>query len=143
MKKIRGPVFETNSSSTHSIFIAGGSLKDTIEPDADLCIRLQGGEFDWEVKDYWDAFSKASYCLTWAKTISNNHEHTKMLKDVIENHTGHKVIFKPFKLWGEDSWGSIDHQSADVCEEAFESKETLAAFIFCEKSLLHTDNDNH
>ena len=56
MKIIRKNVFETNSSSTHSISIS--KLNDYILPKE---INFTFGEFGWEFSKYTSSFDKASY----------------------------------------------------------------------------------
>jgi hypothetical protein len=68
-----------------------------------------------------------------------------MLEEVIKEHTGaHTVVLEKEEVgdWGYP-YGYIDHQSSDVCLEAFNSKETLKQFIFNTNSALYTDNDNY
>ncbi len=63
MKNIRNNVFETNSSSSHSIVISrSNKCKDTIELNNDGCIVLTGGEFGWDWEMYHFAEDKANYC---------------------------------------------------------------------------------
>lgn len=63
MKKlIRKGVFETNSSSCHSISISHDfTTLDTLYPDEYGNIVLNGGEFGWEIADYHDPETKANY----------------------------------------------------------------------------------
>ena len=121
-------------------------LDDTLRVDEDGICDVFTGEFGWEVCEYDDAPTKAAYCLTYAKGCGNDSRESKsdlsMLESVILKQTGAKsVVFK-----GEDadyhSWGYIDHQSDDVCADAFKDEETLASFIFNRHSFLMTDNDN-
>ena len=63
MKTIRKSVFETNSSSTHSISIDdSGANYTSITPDRDGNIVLKGGQFGWEIGDFNDPLTKANYC---------------------------------------------------------------------------------
>ena len=59
MQKIRKNVFETNSSSTHSICIA----KD-MELIIPTSIHFEFGEFGWEVDTLSSVYEKASYLYT-------------------------------------------------------------------------------
>lgn len=59
MKTIRRQVFETNSSSMHSISISKG---DTLEFPKYITMRF--GEFGWEEETYYDETTKLSYVLT-------------------------------------------------------------------------------
>ncbi len=144
MHKIRHGIFETNSSSSHSIVIAAGACKDTLGVDPDGIVRIQGRDFGWEIDEYRDAMTKASYCLTYVKSNKLT-EQEAMLREVILEHTGAKdvefIAPCPGAEWAE--WGSIDHQSSDVCRDAFGSELTLRQFLFCGDSILRTDNDNH
>ena len=133
MTTTRHNVFETNSSSTHSISInADTQLFDSITPEDDGTIILGHGEYGWEFETYYNALSKADYC---ALDMGGDPVKKEMLIRVIKNHTGAKdVIF--------DLTGYIDHQSAGTSDDAFESDETLKAFIFGKGSYLETGNDN-
>lgn len=142
-KKTRKGVFETNSSSTHSISIAVGGndeLLDTIIPNEDGIIILSGGEFGWEVEEYTDALTKANYCVV---DQEGNDERIEMLKRVIMKQTGASVVV--IEPTDDDYYplGYVDHQSSGTSSEAFESDETLRGFIFNKNSILYTDNDNH
>lgn len=164
MEVIRVGVFETNSSSTHSICVRPRDARgrDTLPVDALGTCRVYPGEFGWEVEEFDDAPTKASYCLTHLKNARNYRDggdrftgdllryREQMLKEVIAEATGAKLVV--FVQAGEDDdghegWGYIDHQSIEykggACEPAWQSKETLADFIFNRSSVLRTDNDNH
>lgn len=133
MKNIRHGVFETNSSSTHSLTIKPGNHILKFPENDEGKIVIDQGEFGWEVVDYHDAYTKASYCYT---DNVNDGDRLEMLKDVIMEVTGKEVVF------GNIS-GYVDHQSCGTSNDAFVSRETLKDFIFNPKSVLHTDNDNH
>ncbi len=168
---IREGVFETNSSSSHSISIDHSDFTlskmpfKAIPENDEGIIEIYPGEFGWEVESYHDAPSKASYCLTfikgmdkrdrkvygdekpWVETESDNNnqylKHERMLKKAILEVTKAKDVSFVAREDGYYPWGYIDHQSDSVAAEAFESEENLKAFIFNPKSILHTDNDNH
>lgn len=70
MKQIRNKVFETNSSSTHSISIE--SLTSATEYDnkfdmnCDGTVSIKFGKFGWENREYTDAKTKFKYlCTMW------------------------------------------------------------------------------
>jgi len=144
MKNIRHNVFETNSSSTHSICISEYSdgILDTLGVDDDGVLHLEGGQFGWEIEDYYDPNTKANYC---AIDTVNSPEKRDMLVKVLKDHTGAKEVSFDFSLddYKHNNWSYIDHQSAGTSFEAFASEHTLKMFIFNPKSWLHTDNDNH
>lgn len=142
MKVVRGGVFETNSSSMHSIHISK-TLKtyDTIVPNDNGDIILTGGEFGWEEEKYYDSLTKANYC---AVDTQFDNDKRAMLEEVIKSHTGAKrVIINISDKYYSGNYSYIDHESHGTSHEAFESEETLKEFIFNPKSYLKTDNDNH
>jgi len=134
MKVIRRGVFETNSSSTHSLCIGEGDLTDRVAPDPqDGKVHVYSGEFGWEENTYRHVADRLSYAYTHAK---DHPELLERLAAVIKKHTGCEVAF-------HDDDGYIDHQSWEVPQAAFMDDETLAQFLFCPKSYFVTDNDNH
>src|ERR1035437_5327565 len=119
MKIIRHSVFETNSSSSHSISIADKcEVYQTIYPNGDGEIILEGGDFGWENDFYSDSWTKANYC-------AQDGIDDEMLERVIKNHTGAKKV-----IINLGDYCSIDHQSIGTSEAAFESDETLKRFLF-------------
>lgn len=136
MKNIRVGVFETNSSSTHSISIVANSsgILDSLLPNEEDAIFLTGGEFGWEWQKYNDALTKANYCAVDAQ---DDYAKSCMLVDVISEHTGVKKV-----ILQVDSNGYIDHQSVGTTNEIFESSDKLKHFIFDKNSWLFTGNDN-
>ncbi len=142
METIRRSVFETNSSSSHSIVINDSATDFTsMIPDKDGNIVFTGGEFGWEQENYNDPWTKANYC---AIDQQDNHANINMLKEVIKEQTGAKKVLFDFDTdYNEKKESYIDHQSAGTSDEAFASKETLKKFIFGKGSVLYTDNDNH
>jgi hypothetical protein len=143
MRVSRRSVFETNSSSTHSITIVPGTCAPgSITVENGVC-KIHTGEFGWEECSYYDAPTKAAYCLTDAKQTENA-EHLEMLRAVVGEATGAETVeFVPSTCCDYHKWGYIDHQSDGVCGPAWESPEALRNFIFNPQSELQTDNDNH
>jgi hypothetical protein len=164
-RKVRRSVFETNSSSTHSISIASGAeTLDTLPVEYDGVCRIFPGEFGWGVETHTDAATKASYALTWAmscedyhvwsaaggrseETVGNKEEALAMLREVIQEATGcREVVFVGGEEGDDDPWGYIDHQSIEgdggPGKQAFATKQTLRDFIFKPASQLHICNDN-
>lgn len=141
MKNIRHSVFETNSSSTHSVSIASDSdgILESLYPNEKGILLLKGGEFGWEWEKYNDAETKANYCAVFAK---DSEELTELLHNVIKEHTGAKEV----KFLDEGNIGYIDHQSnfgeGGDALKVFDSPETLKNFIFNPRSWLFTGNDN-
>jgi hypothetical protein len=148
MKNIRSNVFETNSSSSHSLTIGNSDIVlDKILPDENGIIYLNGGEFGWEYDRHYSALTKANYCaiachyndygnITHYNNSSFNEE---MLIEVIKEQTGAKEV-----VLNIDNNSYIDHQSIEsgILDEVFESKENLRNFIFNGDSYLIIDSDN-
>jgi hypothetical protein len=131
MKKlIRTSVFETNSSSTHSISIADSTKQfvfDSIYPDTDGVVTLTGGEFGWDYFDSNEAIVKANYA---AQALGDDCEN---LIEVIREQTGAEFVLI------DTSHGYIDHQSVGLVND---DKEWLRKFIFSKGSWLYGGNDN-
>jgi hypothetical protein len=135
---IRNNVFETNSSSCHSISISKNECKyDTIIPDSDGVITFDGGEFGWEIVKYRGVLDKCDYVATMIKELEDDR-----LKDIFEQtvkeHTGASEIQYNF---GEYAY--IDHQS--VYSETLTSLDMneMKELLFNPSSYVQTDNDNH
>lgn len=133
-RAIRNGVFETNSSSSHSITIVSGDYVADRLGVADGVCSIYSGEFGWEQETYRDAATKAAYCATFAR---ESRECLETLRRVVEQEVGCPVVFVDLVN------GYIDHQSFDTAEQAFESEKNLRDFIFNRASVLETDNDNH
>src|SRR3990167_2587001 len=136
MRVIRNGLFETNSSSSHSVHILKGEYAPlTLPVTEDGFCFVYPGEFGWEIVDYRDAPTKASYCLTYAKGWAEEEDRLlSMLESVIKETTMcKKVVWVPERDT-HSPWGYIDHQSdhgeGNACGEAFESLDNLRDFIF-------------
>jgi hypothetical protein len=144
---IRRSVFETNSSSSHSVSIPHTyELLDTIEPDESGNIVLYGGEYGWGHEEYNDAASKANYMAVWAKVYADSPEvRMSFLNDVLKMHTGAKEVTYGFgNSYNSDNFAYIDHQSSDsdYFVELFGDAKKMLNFIFNRKSILVISNDN-
>jgi hypothetical protein len=142
MKTIRNNVFETNSSSSHSLCIIEGDLNDMIYPDEEGRIHLVGGEFGWGYEEHNDSLTKANYC---AVAFLEHESYLEMLKEVIIEHTKCEEVIILAELFNYNSpYNSyIDHQSIDEAADSIYSKQDLKNFIFNPNSKLIIDNDNH
>lgn len=150
-QKIRQNVFETNSSSTHSITISetymdGVFMDNSLIPNEMGELIFNTGTFGWEVCDYNDAHTKATYLAMyaskyWPKDKVGGQTLGSILKSVLKKQTGAKRV--AFDFEGYDTY--IDHQSVENknFHWVFETPERIRQFIFNPKSVLHTDNDNY
>lgn len=143
MKKrlIRQRVFETNSSSCHSISLGKDTgkqfLLDTIYPDSNGNITLTGGEFGWDWFKTNEATEKANYA---AVESMNNDNFRQTLIDVIRGVTGcEEVVFDLSTDYNSDNYSYIDHDSVGTCPDDYEG---LKDFIFNQNSWLFGGNDN-
>jgi len=152
-QQIRKNVFETNSSSSHSLTLAAGDLVKT-PFNLDVLrlgtLRLGLGEYNWEWYRYYDTDNKAQYLMTQlfhyngipngdAAEVTRelrNDARFDMLCRVIEDQTGVKLEAIP------GSQGGIDHDSHGNCLEVFESEDKLRTFLFSDSSYIETGNDN-
>jgi hypothetical protein len=141
MKKIiRSGVFETNSSSSHSISVADKTKEfvlDTIYPDQNGVITLTGGEFGWGWFKHNDALTKANYA---AVSTLYSESLTDTLIEVIKEQTGaEEVVFGFGEDYSHPNWSYIDHDSVGTCPK---DKDELRNFIFNKNSWLFGGNDN-
>lgn len=153
--QIRRSVFETNSSSTHSIVINYSDTFDNI-PTSDSIVGT-GDRFGWEDEIYNDFYSKLNYIISFlfyeCETEENYYEikksdHYKLLEEVIKIETGIDLYVPNILQVKEktksrfDFYGHIDHQSFYVAEDALGSYKDLSCFLFNSLSVLRTGNDN-
>jgi hypothetical protein len=134
----RDGVFETNSSSSHSVTIAENEMRTATFP-ADMLragrIDVRLGQYGWEWMRYYKPETKLAYLLTQV-----NGNHSKMLEicRTVEKHTGCKVVIDPV------SAGSsyVDHESHGNGYELTQDSEKLIDFLLSENSYIQTGNDN-
>ena len=165
---IRRGVFETNSSSMHSISL--GNLNeeytsDSLVVDENNNVVAEGGEFGWEIETFRYAGIKLSYLVTYLfgsyEPIDEKfvEEHTNFIDPDVLTDKKREMFDKLERVIKEETGGNlcvkcmtnnyyqcgyIDHQSIDVPEEILKgSEDTIKNFIFNKKSILVTDNDNH
>jgi hypothetical protein len=135
MKKIiRTGVFETNSSSSHSLSVADANqdfVIDTIYPDQNGVITVHDQQFGWEWMKYNDAMTKLAYLFQDQGAM-----HGDLIKEAVMEQTGaDDVVFIE-----ED--GYIDHDSVGTTSQVVGSKDQIKNFVFNKNSWLFTGNDN-
>jgi hypothetical protein len=139
MENIRQKLFESNSSSTHSVVIDSSSeVYRSITPDDKGEITLDGGRFGWEWRKYSDPLTKANYCAVYAKNVVQDERLISRLIGLIKSHTGASHVNIVI-----DDDSDIDHQSHDTAKDVFASDDSLKNFIFGRDSILYTGNDNN
>lgn len=162
MRKIRLGMFETNSSSVHSLSVNKRNLNPTQEERAkerkELTEEIQSHinkdnmfviesntdlEFGWEVEVYSDFYNKACYVIAALRGEAEN----IILPIIREFCPDCEGIEYPegdscFMQKGEEYYyGYIDHQSQGMIQE---EAETYGYYdILCDKNItINTDNDN-
>lgn len=137
---IRHGVFETNSSSTHSISISSVSkgILETLVPDdnGNLTITINKC-FGWE----WEIYNESIIKVQYAAIACRDLDKMDMLKEVVLEHTGAKALEFRFQPNGGNY---IDHQSLDgpIMNDILGCKSDLKNFIFNPDVELITGNDN-
>lgn len=130
---IRNGVFETNSSSNHSMSLSQGNIVyGSISPDWDGVIELNGGEYGWQTEKHNSAVFKANYL---AQAYKDSNSLTETLISVIEKHTGAKVSINL------DEDGYVDHESVGRFDDLTE--EEIKRLIFDKNSWIFLGNDNN
>lgn len=137
---IRKNVFETNSSSTHSLCISEEGKYSSISLNEDGNIVLNGGEFGWGWDKFNDPLTKANYCAL--DNLHNPHR-LELLKKVLKKETGaNEILINISDDWNSPTCSYIDHEGHGTSVDAFLDEETLKNFIFGENSWLYIGNDN-
>lgn len=135
MKKtqnIRHGVFETNSSSTHSICIPKDG-SDLIIPSH---VQLVQGEFGWEWDTLSSHYEKLSYLYTGLEANGRDKDVEKLIS-ILEA--------KGVTVEQNDKQsGYVDHSSdlGEFLDAVMESEEKLLNFLFSPLAFINTGNDN-
>ena len=124
---VRHCVFETNSSSTHSIVIS----KNTVT-DFPKSIEFCQGDYGWEFEQY----SLPNYLYTAIRNSTHVDEYIEKLKSVLDKHNIEYTL--------DDSYeGYIDHEYEleDFLEAVFSDEDLLLRCLFGD-SVVYTGNAN-
>lgn len=141
MKKIRKGVFETNSSSTHSICVAKDM--ELIIPEK---LHFGFGEFGWEEDRLSSIGEKASYLYTGLFSNQRNDDIEKIisiLKSKGIDITVEEPIYTDGSKWASNE-GYVDHANelTEFLDAICTSEEKLMSFLFSPFSFILTGNDN-
>jgi hypothetical protein len=135
---IRRGVFETNSSSTHSICISKDG--DYSLPSS---IDFVMGEFGWEISELRSIEEKASYLYTGLLT-RQRFDQLERLKAALADAS----VAATFKEYEIDEYGLLDDGYIDHgCEltdflDAVTGRDDLFRYLFSDRSFILTGNDN-
>ena len=140
MKKlIRKGVFETNSSSCHSISVNESMVYNDI-PKLDFSgnILLNSGEFGWEVETYHDFESKAAYLIVYIRDWCGDkkEEFKNILESIIKEVSGCESISYEDNFWEtekvsyeETTWNSVTKQSEKTGEVRYYDRNLGEGYI--------------
>jgi hypothetical protein len=139
MINIRQNIFETNSSSSHSLSISENTdgIFDTIDCDEGGVIHITGGYFGSEWDAHNDVLTKINYCATDQK---DHPENLKLLTEVIKEQTCCSDVIYHMRSDGYSN-ASIDHESTGTSNELFIDKEKLRNFLFNPSNAIITGGD--
>lgn len=145
MKQIRKNVFETNSSSVHTLQIS----KDGLEPsklklNKDGNIEVEFGEFGKDYRIYNTQYEKLQYLISF---IAYNYSYYYDLDDLYENYDYREVRDAICEYTGAndivivgEAQPYIDHQSQYDCVIRL-YKDEIINFVFNKFIALKTDCD--
>ena len=159
-RQIRQGVFETNSSSIHTIAIAKGTrelgINTVIHNGGAIAFNL--GEFGWEARKYTSIKNRASYLWTLAcsDTIKEANKRERFIRETL-NEVGIKCVFQPVvKKVYESGWECcgtedgeyfyIDHSDSwgTFTDRLFSDKDLLLDFLFGDSYVItYNDNDDY
>lgn len=145
MKTIRPNVFETNSSSAHTISFPCASACENLTPEPQTITAYGDGEYGWGYEILTEPRELLDYWLVAVKDTGTDYSEEKR-KAVIDY-----FFTKQIELEIPESiskvTGYIDHQSVDsecrVLAGFIDNPEALFKFVFCPDTKIIIDNDNH
>ena len=136
-RQIRSSVFETNSSSTHSIAISKAPVV------IGKSIHFGIGEFGWEN----DTADTADYLYTAILEQNNSSELLNKLKEILDKHSIEYKFEEPRYVkssYGEYlDYGYIDHgyELGEFIDAVLSNEDLLMRYLFGD-STVYTGNDN-
>ena len=161
--QVRQNVFETNSSSTHAISVAGYYPEDW-NPHYRVPEKIHfslNREFGWEFDTYTDTDSKAAYLWLIICDMHSDVTDLDNLKAVrahiekVLTNAGVKEVTFDMGSYKEHSWrddgslyldypGYIDHsyEAYDFAKVLLDNDEMLLAYLLDSDSCVATGNDN-
>lgn len=153
-RKIRRGIFETNSSSTHSICIAR-----SIEPEIPESMQFEFGEFGWEYDRLDSTYAKASYLYTGLIANDRDDDFIAILNVLSAKGVKYISVEEPIfemryyidaegnekEYRGGKNTGYVDH--SDELKEFLDAictdEQKLLRFLFSDLSFIITGNDNN
>lgn len=148
--QVRKNIFETNSSSIHSLVI--GNNNENIYENLPSEIHFNGGEYGWENEVYNDIENKANYLYTGI--VNNNlvDELVPKIKDILSKWNITPIFQETNKkMYNNEEYDEfkhgyyyIDHSYdlQDFLNTVCNNEELLMNFLFSDGSFIETGNDN-
>ncbi len=135
----RRNVFETNSSSVHTITISKQGYDKSKIPES---IAFTFDEFGWEVGKLCSLQDKASYLYTALNDVTDRGKYIEFIKNTLKS-VGCVAAFEEKK--GNSYWenGYIDHSESlgSFLGKVFENEDSLLRYLFG-TGCIYTYNDN-
>ena len=153
MKVIRRNVFESNSSSCHSIAIS----KDKVPNVAGKHVYFGAGEYGWEQDCVEDTASYLHTAIVDSSTPAQYEERINKIKEILDRH-GVQYEFAPVKYKKSEynpdyeyiefashnyKWAHVDHagECATLINALLSNEDLLIRYLFGD-SCIYTGNDN-
>ena len=142
MKKVRNGMFETNSSSTHTIIITDRNC----EPGTLVDFKI--GEFAWEIDKLNTIDEKASYLYTLACECYGHDVYQdlyeRLIKYGVKCECSRPAVFTMYEGENYLDNGYVDHAycGLDFVNAIFHSERRLIRYLFSDESFVVTGNDN-
>jgi|688.fasta_scaffold102098_6 hypothetical protein len=150
--KIRRSVFETNSSSMHSLSMIGSDRLSQFNYGNGKIVTVKSDEYGWSGDDLTTPLDKLSYIVTMIQYKDNEIKESsyfKWLQEMFKDYTGCELIYEPCNK-GDEYYedGYIDHQSTDILDDVWSDdrdtfKSNMRDIVFNDKYFIEIDNDNH
>ena len=140
-KQIRKGLFETNSSSTHSIVV--GNNGENVYDHLPYRVIFEGGDFGWETDVFKDTHSKASYLYTCI-VENEQRDYIDKIKEILDK-WGVKYEFEELNEKGRfKEYHYVDHsyEARGLVEKLCENEDLLMNYLFSDGSFVETGNDN-
>ena len=154
MKQIRTGVFETNSSSVHSICI---SKNTEIEPHSEIYFAF--GDYGWQEDTLDSCHERAAYlwtsiieCYGWREEFIPKIEEIKIKITEMLNSEGIECDFAKYEIktssYDNKKYceidGYVDHgsETTGFIQAVINDKNKLLHYLFSPESVVYTGNDN-
>lgn len=150
-KQVRKNIFETNSSSTHSIVV--GNNGEDIYAGLPRKLEFHGDEFGWEHRLYTDTQTKADYLFTSLLYTDTPLEYIECIKKILAKwniecefdeieEKRYESGYVRYEV--KDKYCYVDHgtQNKDLVKELLDDEAKLMNYLFSDGSYVETSNDN-